>query len=150
MKELKKKIENTKYLLARNMEILNLYCDKLGVWQYIIGLLPDYQYILSEKYYRKQRVFLCDKIMSKQAPEREISIVMRPDKPNPCAQAKLLYRTPKNQPYDVAVLRVDPQNVDSSIRSVRLSQAPILKGECFALLNSPYFIDRHRKRRVDR
>ncbi|KYN03642.1 Peroxisomal leader peptide-processing protease [Cyphomyrmex costatus] len=63
-----------------------------------------------------------------EAPEREISVVMRPDKANSCIRAKLLYRTPENQPYDVAVLRVDPQDVDPSLRSVRLSRTAILKG----------------------
>jgi len=66
---------------------------------------------------------------------------MRPDKPNSRVEAKLLYKTPENQPYDVAVLRVDPQAVDSSLRSVRLSRAAILKGRYFTLSSSLF----HRK-----
>ncbi|XP_012535352.1 peroxisomal leader peptide-processing protease [Monomorium pharaonis] len=73
-----------------------------------------------------------------EAPEREVSIVMKPDKSNSRVQAKLLYRTPKNQPYDIAVLKVDPQAVDPSLRSVRLSEAPILKGEPVVSVGFPF------------
>lgn len=53
------------------------------------------------------------------------------DKPDSRLQAKLLYRTPEDQPYDVAVLKVDPRNLDPSLKSVQLSHAPILKGKYF-------------------
>jgi len=56
-----------------------------------------------------------------------------------------LYRTPENQPYDIAVLRMDPQDVDPSLKSVRLSHTAILKGKYLALLNPFCFINRHRK-----
>jgi len=67
---------------------------------------------------------------------------MRPDKSNSRVRARLLYRTPENQPYDVAVLRVDPQDIDSSLKSIRLSHAPILKGKYFAFVDFFLF---HRK-----
>ncbi|KYQ51700.1 Peroxisomal leader peptide-processing protease [Trachymyrmex zeteki] len=73
-----------------------------------------------------------------EAPEREISIIMRPDKTNSCIRAKLLYRTPENQPYDIAVLRVDPQDVDPSLRSARLSHTAILKGEPIVSIGFPF------------
>ncbi|XP_077276700.1 peroxisomal leader peptide-processing protease-like [Temnothorax americanus] len=73
-----------------------------------------------------------------EAPEREISIVMRPDKPNLRVRARLVYRTPENQPYDVAVLRVNPQHMDPSVRSIRLSDAPILKGEPVVSVGFPF------------
>lgn len=68
---------------------------------------------------------------------------MRSDKPNSRVQAKLLYKTPENQPYDVAVLRVDPRDVDPSLRSIQLSHAPISKGKYFALSTFLYFIEKH-------
>lgn len=68
--------------------------------------------------------------------------MMRPDKPNSRVRARLLYRTPDNQPYDVALLRVDLRDMDSSLRPVRLSHAPILKGK-YASSISLYFIERH-------
>lgn len=83
-------------------------------------------------------IFLTCSHVVAEVPEREISIVMRPYKPNLRVQAKLLYRTPENQPYDVAVLRVDPQNVDPLLKSVRLSQAPILKGEPVVSVGFPF------------
>lgn len=73
---------------------------------------------------------------------------MRTDKPNSRVRAKLLYRTSENQPYDVAVLRVDPQHVDSSLKPVRLSDAPILKGKYFMLSISFYVVERNQKRHV--
>lgn len=73
-----------------------------------------------------------------EASEREISIVMRPDKLNSRVEAKLLYRTPANQPYDVAVLRVNPRDVDPSLRPVRLSHAAILKGEPVVSVGFPF------------
>jgi len=54
---------------------------------------------------------------------------MRTDKSSSRVSAKLLYKTPDNQPYDVAVLRVNPRDVDPSLEAVQLSRAPILKGE---------------------
>ncbi|XP_012058182.1 PREDICTED: peroxisomal leader peptide-processing protease-like [Atta cephalotes] len=74
-----------------------------------------------------------------EASEREISIIMRPDKTNSCIRAKLLYRTPENQPYDIAVLRMDPQDVDPSLKSVRLSHTAILnKGEPVVSIGFPF------------
>jgi len=65
-----------------------------------------------------------------QAMEREISIVMRTDKSNSRVSARLLYRTPDNRPYDVAVLQVvNLRDVDPSLEAMQLSRAPILKGE---------------------
>jgi len=57
--------------------------------------------------------------------------VMNTDKPNSRVRTKLLYRTPEDRPYDVAVLRVDPEDLDPSLRSIQLSHAPILKGKYF-------------------
>nr|XP_012221369.1 PREDICTED: peroxisomal leader peptide-processing protease-like [Linepithema humile]XP_012221370.1 PREDICTED: peroxisomal leader peptide-processing protease-like [Linepithema humile] len=73
-----------------------------------------------------------------EAPEREISIVMNTDKPNLRMRAKLLYRTPEDQPYDVAVLKVDLRDLDPSLRSVQLSRAPILKGEPVVSVGFPF------------
>ncbi|KAL6263788.1 hypothetical protein P5V15_003871 [Pogonomyrmex californicus] len=73
-----------------------------------------------------------------EAPEREISIVMRTNEPNSRVNAKLLYRTPENQPYDIAVLKVDSQDVDPSLRPIRLSDAPILKGEPVVSIGFPF------------
>lgn len=69
--------------------------------------------------------------------------MMRPDKPNSRVRARLLYRTPDNQPYDVALLRVDLRDMDPSLRPVRLSRAPILKGKHASISISLYFIERH-------
>ncbi|KAL0109758.1 hypothetical protein PUN28_013430 [Cardiocondyla obscurior] len=73
-----------------------------------------------------------------EAPEREISIVMKPNKLNSRVEAKLLYKTSKNQLYDVAVLRVNPQDVDFSLRPVQFSRAPILKGEPVVSIGFPF------------
>lgn len=64
---------------------------------------------------------------------------MTADQTNSRTWAKLLYRTPENQPYDVAVLRVNPQDVDPSLRSLRLSRVPVVKGKYFALSFSILF-----------
>lgn len=58
-------------------------------------------------------------------------------------QSKLLYKTPDDQPYDVAVLRMDPRNLDPSLKPVKLSHAPILKGKyfyCFIYIYEIYFL----------
>ncbi|XP_050454927.1 peroxisomal leader peptide-processing protease [Cataglyphis hispanica] len=73
-----------------------------------------------------------------EAPEREVSIVMSTDQTNSRTWAKLLYRTPKNQPYDVAVLRVNPQDIDPLLKSIRLSRAPIVKGEPVVSVGFPF------------
>ncbi|XP_029172802.1 peroxisomal leader peptide-processing protease [Nylanderia fulva] len=79
----------------------------------------------------------CSHVVS-EAPEREISIEMSRDQTNSRAWAKLLYRTPENQPYDVAVLRVNPQDVDPSLQSIRLSRAPVVKGEPVVSVGFPF------------
>ncbi|XP_072743113.1 peroxisomal leader peptide-processing protease-like isoform X2 [Anoplolepis gracilipes] len=73
-----------------------------------------------------------------EAPEREISIVMSTDQTNSRTWAKLLYRTPENQPYDVAILRVKPQDIDPLLRSIRLSRAPVVKGEPVVSVGFPF------------
>lgn len=60
---------------------------------------------------------------------------MTTDQTNSRTWAKLLYRTPENQPYDVAVLRVNPQDMDPSLRPLRLSRVPVVKGKYFALFS---------------
>ncbi|GAB1860434.1 Peroxisomal leader peptide-processing protease [Camponotus japonicus] len=74
-----------------------------------------------------------------EAPEREISIVMTTDQTNSRTWAKLMYRTPENQPYDVAVLRVNPQDMDPSLRPLRLSRDPVVKGEPVVSVGFPFF-----------
>ncbi|KAM0726759.1 Peroxisomal leader peptide-processing protease [Formica fusca] len=73
-----------------------------------------------------------------EAPEREISIVMNTDQTNSRTWAKLLYRTPENQPYDVAVLKVNPQDMDPLLKSIRLSRAAIVKGESVVSVGFPF------------
>ncbi|XP_020287499.1 peroxisomal leader peptide-processing protease-like [Pseudomyrmex gracilis] len=79
----------------------------------------------------------CSHVVS-EAPEREISIVMGTNNSNSRVRAKLVYRTSENQPYDVAVLRVNPRDVDPSLRSVRLTDTPIVKGEPVISVGFPF------------
>lgn len=65
---------------------------------------------------------------------------MNTDQTNSRTWAKLLYRTPENQPYDVAVLRVNPQDMDPLLKSIRLSRAAIVKGKYFFSFFSIAFI----------
>lgn len=64
---------------------------------------------------------------------------MTTDQTNSRTWAKLMYRTPENQPYDVAVLRVNPQDMDPSLRPLRLSRIPVVKGKYFALFSIFFF-----------
>lgn len=73
-----------------------------------------------------------------EAPEREISIVMRAGKSSSRVLARLLYRTLDDQPYDVAILQVNAQDIDPSLKAVRLSSVPALKGEPVLSMGFPF------------
>lgn len=53
---------------------------------------------------------------------------MRAGKSSSRVLARLLYRTLDDQPYDVAILQVNAQDIDPSLKAVRLSSVPALKG----------------------
>lgn len=42
--------------------------------------------------------------------------------------AKLLFKTPQKLPYDVALLRVKPSELDPSLEPIQFSDAPISQG----------------------
>ncbi|XP_032667620.1 peroxisomal leader peptide-processing protease [Odontomachus brunneus] len=77
-------------------------------------------------------IFLTCAHVVEQAPQTQISvIVFRVSKDNPYLNmtAELLFRSPKNIPYDVAVLKVKPSELDPSLEPIQFSDAPIMPGE---------------------
>lgn len=54
-------------------------------------------------------------------------------------RAKLVYRTPDNKPYDVAVLRVNPEEVDPSLRSIYIQGTSVSRGDVVATAGFPFF-----------
>ncbi|XP_011334557.2 peroxisomal leader peptide-processing protease isoform X1 [Ooceraea biroi] len=84
-------------------------------------------------------IFLTCSHVVEEAPGREISIVTRADKSISRVPAKLLYKTPDCQPYDVAILQVNPEDMDPSLKVIRLSHDPVLEGEPVVSIGFPFF-----------
>lgn len=42
--------------------------------------------------------------------------------------AELIYRTPKGVPYDIAVLKVDPKEISSAIKPLKIGNSLVLRG----------------------
>ncbi|XP_054014002.1 peroxisomal leader peptide-processing protease-like [Hylaeus anthracinus] len=54
------------------------------------------------------------------------------------ARAKLIYKTPRNRPYDVAVLRIDSRRKEPSLKAIKLADKPSNKGEPILSIGFPF------------
>ncbi|XP_043464445.1 peroxisomal leader peptide-processing protease-like isoform X2 [Leptopilina heterotoma] len=54
-------------------------------------------------------------------------------------RAELVYRTPDNKPYDVAVLRVNPEEMDPSLGSIYIQGTFVSRGDVVATAGFPFF-----------
>lgn len=67
-----------------------------------------------------------------QAPDSGIRVMLRRDDDNKSISptwARLVYRTPDDKPYDVAVLRVNPKEVDPSLRAIDIQGVSAHRGK---------------------
>ncbi|XP_076640610.1 peroxisomal leader peptide-processing protease-like isoform X2 [Halictus rubicundus] len=66
------------------------------------------------------------------APERKIELVSyiasRTEKSEWSARAKLIYKTPANKPYDIAVLKIDIKCTETSMKAIKLANRPAVNG----------------------
>ncbi|XP_076629543.1 peroxisomal leader peptide-processing protease-like [Colletes latitarsis] len=54
------------------------------------------------------------------------------------ARAKLIYKTPDNRPYDIAVLRIDSRSKQPSLKAINLASGPANKGEQILSIGFPF------------
>ncbi|XP_076282751.1 peroxisomal leader peptide-processing protease-like isoform X2 [Lasioglossum baleicum] len=76
------------------------------------------------------------------APERKIELVSyiasRADKSEWTARAKLIYKTPGNKPYDIAVLKIDLKCTETSMKAIKLADRPAVNGEPIFSIGFPF------------
>ncbi|KAK0098822.1 hypothetical protein PV326_002453 [Microctonus aethiopoides] len=53
--------------------------------------------------------------------------------------ATLVYRTPKGQPYDVAVLKVDLKKIDRALNTLKIGNCNVQRGELVMCAGFPFF-----------
>ncbi|XP_012281115.1 peroxisomal leader peptide-processing protease isoform X2 [Orussus abietinus] len=87
-------------------------------------------------------ILTCSHVVKK-APGRRIRVTLRRSlrgRSSSSAVARLVYRTTYNKPYDVAILRVDPEETqDPLLRNMNTASGPVLRGEPVALVGFPLF-----------
>ncbi|XP_051175019.1 peroxisomal leader peptide-processing protease isoform X2 [Leptopilina boulardi] len=89
-------------------------------------------------------ILTCSHVV-REAPVSDIKVMLNRDenknkkKHASPTRAKLVYRTPDNKPYDVAVLRVNPEEVDPSLRSIYIQGTSVSRGEIVATAGFPFF-----------
>ncbi|XP_078038167.1 peroxisomal leader peptide-processing protease-like isoform X2 [Augochlora pura] len=54
------------------------------------------------------------------------------------AKAKLIYKTPDNKPYDIAVLKMDLKCKETSMKAIKLSDRPVMNGEPILSIGFPF------------
>ncbi|XP_044582041.1 peroxisomal leader peptide-processing protease isoform X2 [Cotesia glomerata] len=52
--------------------------------------------------------------------------------------AELIYRTPKGVPYDIAILKVDPKEISSAIKPLKIGNSLVLRGESVISAGYPF------------
>ncbi|XP_066582865.1 peroxisomal leader peptide-processing protease [Prorops nasuta] len=67
----------------------------------------------------------------------DVRVVLRRGECRSDAWAKLVYKTPEGRPYDVALLRVQPQDLAPSLRPIKLADNPPFKGEAVLSVGFP-------------
>ncbi|XP_011137374.1 peroxisomal leader peptide-processing protease isoform X2 [Harpegnathos saltator] len=72
--------------------------------------------------------------------KKEIAIIVFKEGQYSRVPTKLLFNNPKALPYDVAVLKVDPSELDPSLEPVQLSDAPIAQGEPVIAVGFAFFL----------
>ncbi|XP_033221373.1 peroxisomal leader peptide-processing protease [Belonocnema kinseyi] len=86
-------------------------------------------------------VLTCSHVV-REAPDSGIKVMLRRDDENKSISptwARLVYRTPDDKPYDVAVLRVNPKEVDPSLRAIVIQGVSAHRGEAVATAGFPFF-----------
>ncbi|KAG7199555.1 hypothetical protein KM043_014166 [Ampulex compressa] len=84
-------------------------------------------------------IFLTCSHVVNEEPEQEIRITLRKGSTDFSTGAKLVYRTPENHPYDVAVLKVNPAELDRSLKPIKLADEPAIRGEAVLSVGFPFF-----------
>ncbi|XP_033330487.1 peroxisomal leader peptide-processing protease [Megalopta genalis] len=76
------------------------------------------------------------------APETRIElashIASRRNKSEWTAEAKLIYKTPDNKPYDIAVLKMDLKCKETSMKAIKLADRPVMNGEPILSIGFPF------------
>ncbi|XP_015109446.1 peroxisomal leader peptide-processing protease [Diachasma alloeum] len=89
-------------------------------------------------------ILTCSHVV-KEAPERRIRVVLRTNNNRESSSsisgvwATLVYRTPRGQAYDVAVLSVDTQAMDPTLRALEIADGAAEKGETVVSAGFPFF-----------
>lgn len=53
--------------------------------------------------------------------------------------ATLVYRTPKGQQYDVAVLKVDSKKIDRTLNTLKIGNCNVQRGKCIYIFKKKFF-----------
>ncbi|XP_043285199.1 peroxisomal leader peptide-processing protease isoform X2 [Venturia canescens] len=101
-------------------------------------------------------IITCSHVVRK-APESRIKVVLRrgddsvasgssptsSSSSSSSSWAKLLYRTAEEEPYDVAVLKLDPRDIEPMLRSIKIAtRQSAFRGELVASAGFPFFSSR--------